>query len=540
MKPWRIGVLAIWAISLFGPLSSVYAEDGTPTIVPPANAPATAPFPPSAGAYDIVYQLIESSEKRGVSKIIEYRVSLYPDPARPRFFVGKGTYSGHVVLRRLNCLQGPDNPHTIDVNGKIEATAFLRSAGIPAPELSLTLKTVDWPIMFPAVEGAEIAKTPNDRAAVAGLGSVFLLPGAILKDDETQDERNSHYPGGECDGELLSRVRVYVRKNPKPKELKAIITATQGRQRGDTMTLDGSSSTPRDKIASYHWKITPEPDCPKGVNGFEREAKTLSFRSLCSMQAELTVKATASDDTDTAMQQVAMAARPWNVTLVRNDEPGRLNSHFRIDQFPRLGKNLCSHEAKDGDQESGHYIHKKKDSSTWNEVGYQIETIHDKDGPFDGWSFIKSQKLEINRSVLISGELFPDAEVYKLNRIACLGKTGSKCMLDLVIAATTAHETSHTDLLHEAAKTKEGNGAKRIESLAASPDEGPQGLIKKADSELSQVETVLLDATKDDNVVPRVKAKVPAADGGGYLLVPDVEGGGYSPYNFPNISNNGD
>ncbi len=540
MKLRLLGMCGIYLAQSVCALTPACAADGTPVIVPPASPPAAVSFPPSDGAFDVVYRQVDTSAKRGTSKTIEYRLTLRPDPARRNFYIGTGVYEGRLTFRRLNCLQGPDNAHTIDVKGKIEATGYLRSAGIPNPQLSLTLKTLDWPIKFPAMEGAELAQTPVEKAASAGLGSVTVLPGVELLQEVTQEDRETRSPGGDCDGEFLSQARIAVRKNQPPKDLKAVITASAGAKRGDTLTLDGSGSLPAGKIESYHWKISPGSDCPSGVQAFERDTKSLSFRSLCSMQAELTVKAAGSNQTDTAMQQVTVAARAWNVTLSRNDTPGQLNSHFRMDRFPRLGLNLCSHEALATAQESGHFIHKEKGSATWNGVGYQVDTIHEPGGPFDGWSYVKSQNLQIDRSVLISGELMEGSEVYRLNRIACQGAKPDKCMLDLVIAATVAHEEAHTDLLHEAAKTDDGNGAKRIEKLTAPPSEGKAGLIKKADSELSQVETVLLQATDDKLVVPRVKAKVPAADRSGYLLVPDVDGGGYSAYPFANIAENGE
>lgn len=275
----------------------------------------------------------------------------------------------------------------------------------------------------------------------------------------------------------------------RPSTLVAVATAT-GAVRGGTVTLDGSRS--RTNITSYKWALAPGLDC----DGAEIDSRsdlsgaTLSFTALCSFSATLTV----SDGQDTATSApvlVRVRPRPWK-TPFKQTKPGLLNSKL-VDGFLQFGRNVCTLDGLEGEQRSGHIVHRGGGPIT--RAGFTVAQVSD--GPFRGDWYVTAYTAEVARTPLISRDLYPGSDLYAEN-------TGPR-RADLLALRTSVihHETLHGELIKEALGNDDP--AKTVEALIGSDEEQ---VADQANLKLVALETTLENATSDKNV----KQRMPASD----------------------------
>lgn len=192
--------------------------------------------------------------------------------------------------------------------------------------------------------------------------------------------------------------------------------------RAGTAHLDGSASTPKRKIRSYRWTFNPGAGCPPGVpRDTHKSGARVSIVALCSLDVALTVSDGKNSDTHTT--QIQVTPRRWLTPVTMAGYQYRyypdvlppVADPFDLSQNdqPRVevdGENLsaCPHANQDTPPEALvcplYYLH-----HTFDNYGYRLVQVHDRGGPFDGWWYVGSSTMSIERKAWVNGYLFSGA-----------------------------------------------------------------------------------------------------------------------------------
>jgi hypothetical protein len=192
--------------------------------------------------------------------------------------------------------------------------------------------------------------------------------------------------------------------------------------RGDQAALDGSRSiSTQGKIVSYKWTFAPS-DCPKNVspNKVTKSGERTSVVMLCSMIVKLTVSN--GQQTDSNPTIVRVEPRKWSTPVNQkpdsftdpgfNPDPPRIYEVFIggqftsvIDEFLGLNVSACDGAEKDQTARRGpeDVICPLRSDGSWSGTGgFSVERVHDPNGPFDGFYYVRSASFTIVRQGLLN------------------------------------------------------------------------------------------------------------------------------------------
>jgi hypothetical protein len=205
--------------------------------------------------------------------------------------------------------------------------------------------------------------------------------------------------------------------------------------RGKRLRLDGSRSSPRERIDSYRWTFQrvardndPGPPVNPSSAGWRRtraaqdggcktqqgdkRGKTPKVQPLCTIKATLTVRDGGQTDSDTT--KITVEPRDWQ-TPVADSQP----EHYTRWRQPQhgtpdgstFGLNVpgCGGGAR---STRDSYFCPLPDGESWFGDGYTLDVVDDPKGPHDGDWYIKARpKFEIRRRQLVNAYMYPGAGV---------------------------------------------------------------------------------------------------------------------------------
>jgi hypothetical protein len=280
-------------------------------------------------------------------------------------------------------------------------------------------------------------------------------------------------------------------------------------RRAGRVKLDGSGSRPQSKIEKYKWSLRPIPaDCPGGVpsNATRKEGRRTSVVALCGLRATLTVVAR-DGDRDTASTTVNVLPRgpkSWRTPFSEREDStdprtprekpsatslGEGNFAFSI--FGGLNVSDC------GSQSSSSEIlcPLLGKGNSWLGSGYELATVDDPKGPFDGYAYVVSPEITVKRAALINPSILPGSPFYQHNLEAGRDVAG-------FVNAVREHEelgngtprSGHGLIMKTILQTPAGDPRRVIESLFAPSREKAR---QEVDRSLHQIEH-RLDSESED------------------------------------------
>ncbi|MGH7717714.1 MAG: hypothetical protein ACREON_02565, partial [Gemmatimonadaceae bacterium] len=280
--------------------------------------------------------------------------------------------------------------------------------------------------------------------------------------------------------------------------------------RGEAVTLDGSAS--EGEGLRYTWTFAPR-GCPAGTGGggsatAKKEGSSPSVTLLCSTTATLTVTDGRATDSKTVV--VMVRPRDWKTPFSHSSREGVLEDG-RAPVITRIGtggnpetgsvsvnggRNVC---ALDPSAEL-HVFHPAAVENSWDKRGYELQQVNDPGGPFDGYWFVTSYSLRIERQTLLNRYLIPSGPVlfdtksfYQANQ-----DLGNK--VGEYLAAIRAHEgmgsgraPGHSGLMRQSLDQRDP--AAKLEGLFAAQTRS--ALLALADAEIRRAELAICNAAKD-------------------------------------------
>jgi hypothetical protein len=286
------------------------------------------------------------------------------------------------------------------------------------------------------------------------------------------------------------------------------------------VTLDATDV--KGSIRSYEWELRLGNDCPEEVVLAEKKltGRRQSFVALCSVHATLTVK-DACGKRSSSKTTAAVTPRRGFTTTVRHQGTAELDAALVVGQLA-FGRNVCAIDGVTGAQTSGHFLHRGGDKPT---SGYAYAMV--KSGPFRGNWYVTRYTSLVRRTSLISKDLSPAGELYRVNVAA-----GNGADIAALRASVVDHERLHTTLVEE--QVRRADRAKEVEAMVY-PNE--TRLIAFVGAKLSDFEEELQAASRDANVKKRMSSKWsrPAT-----ILVRDGTPGGFTSRTFPSLADIGD
>lgn len=354
------------------------------------------------------------------------------------------------------------------------------SPGCPKPGKGTGSKQHNFPVIFP-------------MSALSGLpqgwsGQLSRTPKGITGIASYRQSKNG----------VEDRITVsFMLNTSAEEEVEAVPGGPYEVIRGQSLTLDGSRS--KGKNLKYEWTFAPKkcPDGAVGNKGARKEGVRPTVILLC--DTRITLKVADGKNTDTKTVLAVVTARNWK-TRVHNQIDAYLQAVGLCRPETQFGRNVCALDgasAFEGEQKTGHFFHKKPDQIGWEKTGYILGRVSDRNGPFDGWWYVKENLLSIQRAALINRDLNEQSALYEENR-----NRGYQRDFDTLIDQVKTHERIHSTLIEEA--LSQNDPAKIIEAMFHPHDK--DALIRRIDIEIIQkADESLRKATGDDNVKERLK-----------------------------------
>jgi hypothetical protein len=304
-------------------------------------------------------------------------------------------------------------------------------------------------------------------------------------------------------------------------------------ERGQKAHLDGSASTGH--ITSYEWKLESEGKGAPDASGFPNgecppmpmkklEGETVDATLLCTMKVTLTVydgpRASAP-----ATVEATVRPRAWR-TKVDSKPPlpiYALPAEALFREHLALGKEMCA--IGHGTTSVQDTIH--RDAQGWNGSAYLLDTIQDANSPFDGWTWVRDDRLRFVRQILLNPELDPKSGTTKKNNDDHHGADFARlrrCVLQ--------HETRHFEReeayieAHDPAPIVErtfGPQAEAVDGLAGAAASGPYLAMAPSDFYESDVHDDLENGECKDPGTITVRLNGAPRDKDGKLTVVWVE-----------------
>lgn len=386
--------------------------------------------------------------------------------------------------------------------------------------------------------GGELTLYPDDTYSVWAEWNVYTIclgnPACI--DNGTSPSTGVTLPENLHDAEICKGVPGCIDRTTDKDEdgLSADAGGPYTVKRGGTVKLNGSKS--KGKIKDYEWKFIPKPDrtapdngpgqyeppiCEKPRADAEKKGKRAEAVALCELTAVLTVRdKKGNTDTDTA--DIRIKARKLGPIKVKHQPKAKpTEGKFSVvDNICEcfLGRNIPTRDAAKGKTEGdSHFIDGGRDDL----LGYRVAKVKDKGGPYNGYHYVKSHSLKIDRTALVQAELFPGTRTRRENDKQNAQR--KKLGLPLYDPATVyrsvlAHEKVHTTLMQEKLSEIVESGNDPVEFIEGLVFESEKTLEANANSKIGDADTAIgTYALNEDTVHARLEAQ---GWKGGFMLAP--------------------
>ena len=318
-------------------------------------------------------------------------------------------------------------------------------------------------------------------------------------------------------------------------------------RRGEQAVLDGSKST--GTCLKYTWTFsaatgddvdkpghsdqgsTEDQDifravdalaCPEGTTGNPGARKTgvrAPTNFLCSLRVTLTVTdGKNADSKDVLVKVKPRGPKGWKTQVTKKQKEKFIPASRLVIGQLQFGKNVCAL-----DTTGGHALHAGR---SWQGNGYSLSSIDDPDGPFDGWWYIGSSSLKIEREVQLNQDLGKNSALYKENMAA-----GFKD-IEVLRQSVLEHERLHGVLIFETMQRiqKEGNDPAKIIETLSTGEYDKENLILWADTAIGQIEGALYPGQGSEEYIrnhtelKKRLSKKRAFERGGEIQIPDTDG----------------
>ena len=300
-------------------------------------------------------------------------------------------------------------------------------------------------------------------------------------------------------------------------ELRARASRTTS-HRAERVTLDGSASGPRNCIRAYKWAFEPGDNCHgAALKESTKTGPTPTIVPLCSLDATLTV---IGEKGKRATTSARIRVRPRTDGFTT---PDVTHNEVRVDDA-RINDPPFAHPGEDyGDQNGGivlglnvsacrqgsrgaPFLCPDVGSGTGLGKRYTLTTVHDPGGPFDGFLYVATAPVTIQRVGILNIWFLPGGPIvapgqpnfYDYNRTH-----GSD--VASFIAAASAHEgmgvtgqlaTGHSGRLQAYISVPDRDSDPR-RTIEPKFGRGRNALRDEIDRELSSLSTLLFTATRD-------------------------------------------
>jgi hypothetical protein len=291
--------------------------------------------------------------------------------------------------------------------------------------------------------------------------------------------------------------------------------------RGETATLDGSKS--KGRITSYVWTFRAAAGCGNvGTKaGAKKTGKKAVIKVLCPVAAKLTVSDGSNSDSATVTVPVTPRTKGFTTPPVKHEE---LLRDDRVSDPPfvhpganygiKLGLNVAACDERSTGQPMlcpPPRVVGGKSTGLGNR--YTFARVDDRGGPFDGFSYVATAPLTIERIGILNYWVLPGAPRFVANQPnfwdynsttpVVVGGTNKAVDLAGMRAAMSAHEgkglpgqlsTGHSGRLQAWIKDEDSDPRRLIEDKFK-PDE--KALQQLVDQKLAAISTELFVAMRD-------------------------------------------
>jgi hypothetical protein len=295
--------------------------------------------------------------------------------------------------------------------------------------------------------------------------------------------------------------------------------------RTQLVTLDGSQSTPGEyPIDKYAWSWTPSADCGNVTLASSGETgESVTIEPLCSLNITLTVtdqRGNIATDT-TTLTVIARGGEFATTTPNYEPDPNRRPpSGWReplINYDSLIAGSLLSYCERN---EPDNSICPAPQNGTYNgpNSGYTIEPVQDRNGnqigPFDGFSYIATTKLEYHtvgvfNPYLLPGGDPPSGACLKTETCVNFYTENTKKHIDMAGWLDALHEhegggtagcplCGHAGAISQFATTSAGNVNQLLEPLF---DQSASSLANTADQRIRDTNTLAFEFSKDPRPV---------------------------------------
>jgi hypothetical protein len=273
--------------------------------------------------------------------------------------------------------------------------------------------------------------------------------------------------------------------------------------RGGTVKLDGSAS--RGRIRDYAWTFKPT-----GQSGVlpdasaKKQGATAEVILLDSMEVTLTVSN--GDRSDKRSVQVAVTPRESFETTfeqaAEDRQPDSLRPYYQALDPVKAGdptfeivlsggENVCAFDPPAAG-EPIHILHPDPEKAPPDEI-YTLRQVADRDGPWDGFSYVEGWKAKVKRQTRLNKYILPDGPPsYVGMKNFYEGNLELGYAVEAYLAAVRKHEQLHSDRMERSLQSKDP--AKDVEKSIGKDE---TQLREKIGQQIKEAAQRIHDAAKD-------------------------------------------
>jgi hypothetical protein len=267
--------------------------------------------------------------------------------------------------------------------------------------------------------------------------------------------------------------------------------------RGAKAHLDATASIGHP--ARYKWTVDPK-RCPgrrgETAAAASHEAATWDTVVLCDAGVKLEVWNDEGKHEEKTLA-VSPAARVWKTTFEQKD-PQPFDAAFIAGAY-EFGRNVCAEGGAANDK-----VH-HTDARSWQDSGYTASQVADPGGPFDGWTYVESATVKVERIPQFNSTLAPGGFIDLLNSDCGAQKDpklDTRCRKEVMarlLHQVKAHEAAHGLLMKKELENWTGakDPAQQIEPMC-SAKKAP--VINEADNAIRALDIALTAASSEARV----------------------------------------